>query len=165
DDDGEMVPLSDAELEAVAPRKSRDIELQRFVPVDSIDPLWFDRAWVLTPASGSTKAYRLLADVMERDGRAAIATFVLRDKEHLVAILARNGVLTAETLRFHDEVRTPEDVGADDAGLDAAPDRGLVARFRRAIEKATGDVDLDAIEDPRSAALRALVAEKQARGK
>ena len=71
----------------------------------------FERSYFLTPAGKSTKAYRLLAEIMERSGRAGIATFVMRDKEYLVAILAENGILRAVTMRFPDEVRDPADMG------------------------------------------------------
>src|SRR5690606_22010540 len=97
-----FVVVTDEELEALAPEKSRDIDLRRFVDVGAIAPEMCERAYFLTPAGGSTKAYRLLAAAMERTGRAGIATFVMRGKEYLVAILAENGILRTETLRFAD---------------------------------------------------------------
>src|SRR5690349_20022857 len=83
-DDGRYVPVTDEELEAIAPRKSRDIDLRRFVPRADLDPFLFERAYVLAPTGESTKAYRLLAKVMEDEGKAGIATFVMRTKEYLV---------------------------------------------------------------------------------
>jgi DNA end-binding protein Ku len=106
-----FVVVEDDELERLAPERTRDIDLRVFVPVEQIDPVHFERAYYLTPAGGSTKAYRLLARAMEESGRAGIATFVMRAKEYLVAILAENGILRAETLRFADELRTPEEIG------------------------------------------------------
>lgn len=105
------VVVDDDELERLAPERTRDIDLRVFVKASEIDPMHFERAYYLTPAGSSTKAYRLLAKVMEDTDRAGIATFVMRAKEYLVAILAENGILRAETLRFADEVRTPDDVG------------------------------------------------------
>src|SRR5690606_796011 len=110
-DDGEMVLVTDAELEALEPDKTRDIDLRRFVPAESIDARYFDRGYFLAPSGDSTKAYRLLAAVMEKSKRAGIATFVMRGKEYLVAIFAENGILRAETLRFADELRSADDVG------------------------------------------------------
>jgi DNA end-binding protein Ku len=107
----EFVLVTDEELEALAPEKSQEIDLGRFVPVDEIDPVYFERAYFLLPSKGASKAYRLLARSMEDAGRAGIATFVMRGKEYLVAILAQAGILRAETLRFADELRTPADVG------------------------------------------------------
>jgi len=108
---GKFVVVSDDELEAVEPKKSREIDLRLFVDRDSIDPIYFDRGYFLVPSGGTNKAYRLLAEVMEKKKFAGIATFVMRAKEYLVAITAEDGILRAETLRFRDEVRSPEDAG------------------------------------------------------
>ena len=108
---GKFVIVTDDELEALEPKKSRDIDLRRFVPADDIDPLFFERSYYLAPAGDTTKAYRLLAETMEQAGRAGIATFVMRGKEYLVAIVAEDGLLRADTLRFADELRTPKAVG------------------------------------------------------
>ena len=97
----------DEELEALAPRKSRDIDLQRFVARDSIPPKLLERPYVLAPAGDSTKAYHLLAKTMEQTHRAGIATFVMRGREYLAAIFAKGGLLRAATMRFADEPRTP----------------------------------------------------------
>jgi DNA end-binding protein Ku len=107
----EYVVIEDQELASLAPEKSQEIDLKRFVPVSELDPIRFERAYFLTPDQGAIKAYRLLAKSMEESGRAGIATFVMRGKERLVAILARDGILRAETLRFFDELRSPDDVG------------------------------------------------------
>ena len=161
-DDGSFVLLDDEELEAVAPRKSRDIDLRRFVAIDEIDAFAFERADVLTPAGDSTKPYRLLAEVMEQEGRAGVATFVMRTKEYLVAILARQGVLFAETLRFAGELRTPDDVGLSKL---ADPDRKEVDGFVRAIEKLRkNDIRREELGDERLESLRKLVERKHAAG-
>jgi len=106
-DKGKFVIVTDQELERLAPDKSRDIDLRRFVDKDAIPPLLFDRGYFLVPDGGSEKAYRLLAATMENNNKAGMATFVMRGKEYLVSILAENGILLAETLRFPDEVREP----------------------------------------------------------
>jgi DNA end-binding protein Ku len=108
---GKFVIVSDDELEAIEPRKSREIDLQLFVDRDTIDPIYFERGYFLVPTGGTNKAYRLLAEVMEKTNQAGIATFVMRAKEHLVAIISEKGILRAQTMRFDDEVRSPADVG------------------------------------------------------
>jgi DNA end-binding protein Ku len=108
---GKYVTVTEEELERLAPEKSRDISLRVFVPRKELSPLYFQRGYVLTPADKSGKAYRLLARTMEALDRAGVATFVMHGKEYLVAILAVQGVLRAETLRFGDEIRTPLGVG------------------------------------------------------
>ena len=110
-DKGKYVVVTDEELDRLAPEKSRDIDLKTFVPEESIPPVHFDRGYFLAPAAGSEKAYKLLAETMEKNGKAGIATFVMRGKEYLVAIFAEHGILRAETMRFPDELRSPEDVG------------------------------------------------------
>jgi len=108
--DGEYVTVTDEELERVAPGRSRDIALERFVPREDIDPAFFTRSYFLMPGGEQLKAYSLLAATMEESGRAAIARFVMRGKAYAVAIFADRGILRAETLRFGDEVRTAKDV-------------------------------------------------------
>lgn len=130
-----FIVLTDEELEALEPRKSRDIDLRLFVDRDEIDPVWFERAWYLAPSGDSTKAYRLLAETMERTGRAGIATFVMRTKEYLVAILPDNGLLRAETMRFHDELRAPEDVGLPEPLKPQKKEVGKLETAIRALEK------------------------------
>ena len=140
-----FVVVDDDELERIAPERTRDIDLRRFVKAGEIDPMYFERAYYLAPAGRSTKAYRLLAKVMEDTGRAGIATFVLRAKEYLVAIVAENGILRAETLRFADELRTPEDVGLPEP---ASPPAAEVKKMEREIGKlAEGDFDPRELKD------------------
>lgn len=106
-----MVVLDDDELARIAPERTRDIGLEAFVKVDDIDPMYFDRAYYLAPTGPSNQAYRLLAQVMEDTGRAGVAKFVMRAKEHLAAIIAERGILRLETLHFADELRSPKEVG------------------------------------------------------
>ena len=110
-DDGSFTIVADEELDALAPRKSRDIELRRFVKREEIPRQLLERPYVLAPAGESTKAYNLLAATMERTRRAGIATFVMRGKEYLAAIFAEGGTLRAVTMRFASELRTPDDIG------------------------------------------------------
>jgi DNA end-binding protein Ku len=110
-ENGKYVTVTEEELERLAPEKSRDISLRVFVPRKELSPLYFQRGYVLTPADKSGKAYRLLAKTMEALDRAGVATFVMHGKEYLVAILAVEGILRAETLRFGDEIRTPLRIG------------------------------------------------------
>jgi DNA end-binding protein Ku len=122
-DEGDMIVVEDEELEALEPKKTREIDLQSFVPRDEIDPIYLLRTYFLLPAGETTKAYRLLAETMEHSNRAGIATFILRGKEQLVAIVAENGILRADTLRFDDEVK---DVGEIDV-----PKKGDAAEAKR----------------------------------
>ncbi len=108
---GKYVPISDEELDRLAPEKTRDIDIKLFVPAESIPPVHFDRGYFLVPAANSEKAYKLLAETLGKEGKAGIATFVMRGKEYLVAIFSEHGILRAETMRFVDELRSPEEIG------------------------------------------------------
>jgi DNA end-binding protein Ku len=116
---GQYVPLTKDELAALAPEKTRTIDVQDFVDIEEIDPMYFDSPYYLGPAEGAEKAYSLLAAAMEASGKAAIARFVFRNKEHLAAIRASDGVLTLTTMRFADEVVPPSEL--DDALPDKKP--------------------------------------------
>jgi DNA end-binding protein Ku len=129
---GKYVVLEDEDLERLAPEVTRDIDLSAFVPVEDVDPMYFVRAYYLIPGQGGAKAYRLLARVMEETGRAGIARLVMRAKEYLVALIAENGILRAETLRFADEIRSPEDVGLPKpARVSAADTRRMTTQMKK----------------------------------
>lgn len=103
--DGRYVILEPDELRDLAPEASRRIEILDFVELAEIDPVYYDAAYHLAPASAAAgKPYRLLAQAMDTSGRAAIASFVMRTREHLVTLRVRDGVLTANTMHYADEL-------------------------------------------------------------
>jgi DNA end-binding protein Ku len=158
---GKYVKVTDEELEALEPKKSRDIDLQHFVRASSIDPIYFERSVFLMPSGDSGKAYHLLARVMERSKRAGIATFVLRDREYLVAIFARDGVLTAEALRFHDEVRDADALGIS---RKAKADAASVKQYASLLAKHAHDkFDPERLHNEHNEALRELANKKAKR--
>ena len=158
-----FVVLTDQELERLAPERTRDIDLRLFVEAERIDPVLCDRAYYLLPGGSSTTSYRLLARVLEETGRAGIATFVMRTKEYLVAILSEGGILRAETLRFLDEVRTPEQVGLPEP---VKPGTAAVKRMRKAVAGLTkSKLDPRELVDPSAEGLRKLAQKKARAGK
>lgn len=158
---GKYVLVTDEELDGLAPEKSRDIDLRRFVDANAIPPMYFERSYFLVPAGGSDKAYRLLAATMEQTDRAGIATFVMRGKEYLVAILSENGILRAETLRFSDEIRSPQDIGLPDA---TKTPTARVSDFEKAIAKLSADdIDRNELKDEDSERILQLARKKQSR--
>ena len=102
------VTISPEELEALEPQKTRTIDIEDFVDLEQIDPIYYDHPYYLAPDTGAAKAYRLLVDAMEDSGKVAVARVVLRSKEHLVAIRPRDGALAMETMLFADEVIPPD---------------------------------------------------------
>jgi DNA end-binding protein Ku len=101
---GRYVVVEAEELAALAPRASRQIEIEDFVDLAEIDPVYFEQPYFLLPEADAAKAYRLLVDVMSEQSVVAVGRFVLRSKEALVAIRAVDGVLCLETMRYADEV-------------------------------------------------------------
>jgi DNA end-binding protein Ku len=158
-DAGEMVVITDEEFESVAPEMSGDIELRNFVPLEQIPPIYFQRPYFLAPAGKTAKAYYLLTATMEKTGRVGIGSFVMRDHEYLVAIIADHGVLRADTLRYADEIRTPETLGLGKRGKVAA---AKVKQFAKAIDDLTRtQLDLAELEDQDAQALKKLADTKQ----
>jgi DNA end-binding protein Ku len=105
---GNYVPLSQKELDEIAPGQSRSLDIRQFVDIGEIDPIYFSKAYLLGPGDDATKeTYALLRDAMGRTGKAAIASFVMRTKEYLAAVRADGDVLVLETLFFADEIRDP----------------------------------------------------------
>jgi DNA end-binding protein Ku len=102
------VTISPEELEALEPQKTRTIDIEDFVDLEEIDPIFYDHPYYLAPDTGAGKAYRLLLDAMSEAGKVAIARVVIRSKENLVAIRPHGGVLTMETMLFADEVIPPD---------------------------------------------------------
>jgi len=98
------VTITPEELDGLAPEKTRTIDIEDFVDLEEIDPIYYDHPYYLAPDTGATKAYQLLVDAMEDAGKVAIARVVIRSKEQLVAIRPREGVLAMETMLFADEV-------------------------------------------------------------
>jgi len=160
---GKYVVVTDDELEKLEPKKSRDIDMRRFVDEKTIPPLYFERGYFLTPGGGTEKAYRLLAKTLEDSGRAGIGTFVMRGKEYLVAIIAENGILRAQTLRFPDEIRSPGDIGLPDQKKTAKP---AVAKFKKLIAgKSKKTLSTRDLKDDRQERVLKLVKSKRSRGK
>jgi DNA end-binding protein Ku len=156
-----FVVVTDDELESLAPEQSRDIDLSRFVPRDDIPVTLAERAYILSPAGNSNVAYRLLASTLERTERAGIARFVMRGKQHVVAIVGEKGILRAETLRFADELRAPGDL---DLPAPTKPSAASVKAMRSAIGKAThASIATRELADDYWKRLEALVEKKRKR--
>jgi DNA end-binding protein Ku len=107
-DSGKEVVVTDEELASVEPRKTRTIDIEAFVDLADVDPIYFDHPYFLVPAGeseGTMRAYRLLVEAMAEEERVALGRFVMRTKEYLVAVQVRDGALALTTMLFHDEVR------------------------------------------------------------
>jgi DNA end-binding protein Ku len=128
------VVVTPEELDSIAPEKTRAIDIEDFVDLEDIDPIFYDHPYYLVPDKGAAKAYGLLLEAMRESGKVAIARVVLRSKEQLVAIRPAGDVLTMETMIFHDEV-----VPADD--LDEVPDAKELKTSDRELKMAQQLID------------------------
>lgn len=157
-----FVIVEDAELQDLEPEKTREIDLRRFVPREEVNPVFFVRGYFLAPDSRSTKAYRLLARTLEEEQRVGIATFVMRDREYIIAIIAEKGILRAETLRFHDEIRSPEAVGL---GTLPPADKASVKRIAKDIDSlADSALNRHRLADPQASKIQSLAEDKRSKG-
>jgi DNA end-binding protein Ku len=107
---GQYVTISDDELEAVTPAAQRTVDIEAFVESADIDPVLYDGAYYVAPADGFEKAYRLLVDSLETDGRVAIARYVRHSKQHLVALRPQDGRLVMSNLVWADEIVAPSEI-------------------------------------------------------
>jgi DNA end-binding protein Ku len=108
-DDGNYVLLSNEDLETASPELTKVVEIERFVSLDEIDPVYFDKPYYLVPAKGAEKGYVLLREAMQRAGRVGIAQVVIRSRGSLAALVPRGNALLLELLRYGSEVRSLDD--------------------------------------------------------
>jgi DNA end-binding protein Ku len=128
------VVLEPQELESLDPRKTKTIDIEGFVELSEVDPIYFDHPYYLVPGTGGAKPYRLLVDAMRESGRVGIAKVVIRSKQQLVALRPIGDVLAMSTMVFHDEV-VPADT------LDEVPAADDVDANPRELEMATALVE------------------------
>jgi DNA end-binding protein Ku len=145
----QYVTLTREELSELEPPRSRSIEIQDFVDLDDIDPIYFEQPYYLGPDKGAAKAYALLVEAMKDSHKVAVARFVLRNKEHLAAIRPMDDVLTMATMRFHDEVVSPEDLDGEvfEEEKPKKPDKREIEMARRLIDSLSSDFKADKYRD------------------
>ncbi len=120
------VLIEPEELEALDPKATKTIDIEEFVNLDEIDPIYYDHSYYLAPTAGGAKAYRLLLDAMREAGKVAIGRVVIRSKQQLCALRPTDDVIALSTMLFGDEVLSPERIDELDAVQDAdASDREL----------------------------------------
>jgi DNA end-binding protein Ku len=159
----QYVVLTRDELEELDPKKTRAIEIQDFVDLDEIDPIYFDHPYYLGPDKGAEKAYALLVKAMRESNKVAVARFVLRNKENLAAIRAMDDVLTMATMRFADEVVSPKEIEEVVSENGEAPKKQELEMAKQLIDSLAGDFDPTKYEDEYRKELLDLI-ERKAKG-
>ena len=159
----QYVVITKDELEELDPKKTRAIEIQDFVDLDEIDPIYFDHPYYLGPDKGAERAYSLLVKAMADSNKVAIARFVLRNRESLAAIRPMEGVLTMATMRFADEVVSPteiEEILGEETG---APQKKELEMAKALIDSLSSDFVADQYRDEYREELLSLI-ERKAKG-
>lgn len=159
-DDGRWVLLTDEDLAAAAPRQTRTIDIERFVQESEIDPIYYDRPYLLVPGDeGAARAYALLSEVMDGAGRVALGRFVMRAKQHLVSIRPRGGMLTLTTMLFHDEVRAREEIAEEASSVELSSEE--VENAVAIVKELEVPFDPTAYKDEHRAHLERIIKRKQ----
>jgi DNA end-binding protein Ku len=162
----QYVVLTRDELAELDPKRTRAIEIQDFVDLDDIDPIYFEQPYYLGPDKGAAKAYALLVQAMKESRKVAVARFVLRNKEHLAAIRPMDDVLTLATMRFHDEVSSPQDLDGEvfEEEKPKKPEKRELEMAKQLINSLTTDFKADKYRDEYREELLDLL-ERKAAGK
>ncbi len=142
------VTITPEELEALEPQKTRTIDIEQFVDLEQIDPIYYDHPYYLAPDKGAAKPYKLLLDAMEEADKVAIARVVIRSKENLVALRSYGGAITMETMLFPDEVTQPESI--EELAVvdgDVKTTKRELDMAKQLIESLSGDFNADEYTD------------------
>lgn len=135
----QYIIIDDADLEKLELATSRSMDITEFVPLDSVDPLYFDNGYYLGPDKGAERAYKLLAAALTDARYAAVAKYVARGKQQLVVFRPLNGAIVMQQLRYGDEVKGLSEIPIPDATVTDA-ELGLARQFIGALAKPTFDI-------------------------
>ena len=155
-DDGRMVILTDDDLAELPVSSSREISVEKFVPAEQVDPLWFEKSYYLEPDKAGTKAYALLREALVDTDRVALVTVSLRQRMTLAVLRVRDGVIVMQTMLWPDEVREP-DFSVEPAEEAKDQEKKMASLL---VETLAGDFDASEYTDDYEVALEALVSAK-----
>jgi DNA end-binding protein Ku len=158
------VVVEPGELDALEPKKTKTIEIEEFVELSQIDPVYYDHPYYLAPGPGGAKPYRLLLEAMRETGRVAIARVVIRSKEQLVALRPMGDALGMATMLFADEVLPPERVDEIAEAAQVKTTKREVDVAEQLIDSLAGDFQPHKYSDTYRQQVLALI-ERKAEGK
>jgi DNA end-binding protein Ku len=144
---GDYVLVGDDELSTLDPEASRTIEIEQFVDLSEIDPVFYDAAYYLAPDKAARKPYALLVRAMEERTRVAIARFVMRSKQYLCALRSEDGVLVLSTMVYADEVNDPAELGELDGVEEVSISDRELRMARQLVDSLTEEFDPGKFED------------------
>jgi len=158
------VVIEPGELETLEPKKTKTIEIEEFVDLSQIDPVYYDHPYYLAPGQGGAKPYRLLLEAMRETGKVAIARVVIRSKEQLVAVRPMDDVLGMATMLFADEVLSPERLDEVADATEVKTTKRELDIAKQLVESLAADFKPDAFQDTYREQVLALI-ERKAQGK
>ena len=144
---GDYVLVGDDELAALDPEASRTVDIEQFVDLDEIDPMFYDSAYFVAPDKAAMKPYALLARAMEEEGKVAIARFVMRTKQYLAALRPKDGMLVLSTMVYADEVNDPFELAEIDGVTDTEVSPRELQMASQLIESLTEPFEPEKFED------------------
>lgn len=159
-EEGRWVVLTKEELKAAEGEAGKTVQIAEFVPGDQIDPVFYDRTYYLAPRDGGRKPYRLLIAALERSGRVGLGRFTLRSREHLAAIRPVEGALALNTMVFHDELVSGNEL--DIPKPKKAPTKREVQMATTLVDQLAESWEPDRYEDTYRAAVMELIERKAA---
>jgi DNA end-binding protein Ku len=156
------VIVTQEELDALDPRATKTIDIEEFVDLTEIDPVYYDHAYHVAPATGGAKAYRLLMSAMEDAGKVAIGRFVLRSRQQLCALRSSDDVLMLSTMLFGDEVNSPDRLDELGALADVEASEREVTMARQLIESLAAPFEPERFRDEYRERVMELIERKAA---
>ncbi len=157
-EDGQMVVLDDDDLAELPASSSREISVEKFVPREQIDPMWFEKSYYLEPDKAAAKPYALLREAIREADRVAVVTVSLRTRMTTAVLRVVDDVIVMQTMMWPDEIRNPDFAGLDAADMDVKPQELKMAQML--VETLAGDYDPDEFEDDYAKAVEAVVQAK-----
>jgi DNA end-binding protein Ku len=158
------VVIEPGELETLEPKKTKTIEIEEFVDLSEIDPVYYDHPYYLAPGQGGLKPYKLLLEAMQETGKVAIARVVIRSKEQLVAVRPMGDVLGMATMLFADEVLSPDRLDEVEEAKEVKTTKRELEIAKQLVDSLAGDFKPDAFQDTYREQVLALI-ERKAQGK
>jgi DNA end-binding protein Ku len=157
------VVIEPGELETLQPKKTKTIEIEDFVELSQIDPVYYDHPYYLAPGAGGAKPYRLLLDAMAETGKVAIARVVIRSKEQLVALRPMGDVLGMATMIFADEILPPERVDEIAEAREVKTTKRELDIAKQLVDSLAGEFQPEKYSDTYRAEVLAMI-ERKAQG-
>ena len=158
------VVIEPGELEALEPKKTKTIEIEEFVDLSQIDPVYYDHPYYLAPGAGGAKPYRLLLEAMRETGKVAIARVVIRSKEQLVAVRPMGDALGMATMLFADEVLSPERLDEVAEAAEVKTTKRELDIAKQLVDSLAGDFEPEQFRDTYREEVLELI-ERKAQGK